>query len=400
MDAGAFAELPPLGHALDLTPDQRALLDNADAVLRPFDDAYWASCDTSGTFPDGFFGAAAQAGWFGIAMPEAYGGSALGICEAALLMERVAKAGGMTAASAIHINIFGAHPIVVHGSADQKQRWLPPLIQGDLRMCFGITEPDAGLDTTHISTRAERVDGGWRISGQKIWTSTAQHADRILLLARTTPAAACKRRSDRLTLFFAEIDPDRVEIREIAKMGRKAVDSNQVFIDALTVPDRDRVGPVDAGLPILFDGLNPERILIAMEAIGIGLDAVRRASLYARDRAVFGRPIGANQSVQHPLAESWMALQSARLMTLQAARLYDAGQSCGAEANAAKYLGSEAALTACERAVRTHGGMGYAAEFHVERLLREVMIPVLAPVSNQMILNYISERVLDLPRSY
>ncbi|MEO1720002.1 MAG: acyl-CoA dehydrogenase family protein [Pseudomonadota bacterium] len=382
------------------TDDQRALLESADALLAQFGDRYWLECDAEGAFPDAFVERATEAGWFGIAMPEAFGGSDLGITDAGLLMERVAYAGGMTAASAIHINIFGPHPIVVHGTQRQKSAWLPQLATGQLKTCFGVTEPDAGLDTTSVVTRATRVGQDWEISGQKIWTSTAQRADRILILARTTPKADCDRPSDGLTLFYAPMNRAHIEIREITKMGRRAVDSNQVFIDRLPVSDGDRIGRVGDGLRILFDGLNPERILIAMEAIGIGLNAIARAGRYARERVVFGREIGRNQAIQHPLAESWMQLQSARLMALQAAALYDAGRPCAAEANAAKYLASEAALTACERAVRTHGGMGYAAEFHVERLLREVMIPVLAPVSNQMILNHIAERTLDLPRSY
>ncbi|MEO0797888.1 MAG: acyl-CoA dehydrogenase family protein [Pseudomonadota bacterium] len=380
--------------------DHAALVESIEHLLRKFGDDYWIACDTSGTFPSAYYDAIADAGWLGIAMPEAFGGAGLGVTEASMLMHAVAKAGGMTAASAIHINIFGPHPIVVHGTERQKSEWLPPLISGAQKCCFGVTEPDAGLDTTQITTRAERTGGGYRVTGQKIWTSTAQHADKIMLLARTTPRENCNRKTDGLSLFYTDLDRSRIEVREIAKMGRKAVDSNQVFLDDVFVPDDDLIGDEGKGFRYILDSLNPERILIAVEAIGIGQDAVRRAAAYARDRVVFGRPIGTNQSIQHPIAESWMELEAAHLMALEAARLYDRGLPCAAQANAAKYLGAEAALKACTNAVRTHGGMGYAREYHVERLLREVMIPVLAPVSGQMILNFVAEKVLDLPRSY
>lgn len=380
--------------------DHAALVESIEHLLRKFGDDYWIACDTSGTFPSAYYDAIADAGWLGIAMPEAFGGAGLGVTEASLLMHAVAKAGGMTAASAIHINIFGPHPIVVHGTERQKSEWLPPLIAGAQKCCFGVTEPDAGLDTTQITTRAERTGGGYRVTGQKIWTSTAQHADKIMLLARTTPRENSDRKTDGLSLFYTDLDRSRIEVREIAKMGRKAVDSNQVFLDDVFVPDDDLIGDEGKGFRYILDSLNPERVLIAVEAIGIGQDAVRRAAAYARDRVVFDRPIGTNQSIQHPIAESWMELEAAHLMALEAARLYDRGLPCAAQANAAKYLGAEAALKACTNAVRTHGGMGYAREYHVERLLREVMIPVLAPVSGQMILNFVAEKVLDLPRSY
>ncbi|MEO1709220.1 MAG: acyl-CoA dehydrogenase family protein [Pseudomonadota bacterium] len=380
--------------------DHAALVESIEHLLRKFGDDYWIACDTSGTFPSAYYDAIADAGWLGIAMPEAFGGAGLGVTEASMLMHAVAKAGGMTAASAIHINIFGPHPIVVHGTERQKSEWLPPLISGAQKCCFGVTEPDAGLDTTQITTRAERTGGGYRVTGQKIWTSTAQHADKIMLLARTTPRENCDRKTDGLSLFYTDLDRSRIEVREIAKMGRKAVDSNQVFLDDVFVPDDDLIGDEGKGFRYILDSLNPERVLIAVEAIGIGQDAVRRAAAYARDRVVFDRPIGTNQSIQHPIAESWMELEAAHLMALEAARLYDRGLPCAAQANAAKYLGAEAALKACTNAVRTHGGMGYAREYHVERLLREVMIPVLAPVSGQMILNFVAEKVLDLPRSY
>ena len=387
---------------IDETPHQYThLIDGVTRVCSAFGDDYWLACDRDASFPHAFHTAMAEAGWLGITMPEEVGGSALGVTEAALMMKTVAASGGaFAAASAIHINLFGPHAIVVHGTAEQKSSMLAPLVRGETKACFGVTEPDAGLDTTRIKTFARRTADGYVVNGQKIWTSTAQQASHIMLLARTTPLEQCDRKTLGLSLFYTPLGRTRIEVREIGKMGRAAVDSNQIFIENLEIPESDRIGEEGEGFMYLLDSLNPERILIAMEAIGIGLDAVRRATVYAKGREVFGRPIGQNQSIQHPLAESWMELKAAELMAMEAARKYDAGEPCGPEANAAKYLAAEAALKACTNAVKTHGGMGYAREYHVERLLREVMIPVLAPVSQQMILNFVSERVLGLPKSY
>ena len=385
----------------ETTENRQQIVDAVARTCSAFPDDYWLKCDDEGLFPHDFHRALADGGWLGITMPEDYGGSGLGVTEAALMLKVIASSGGaMAAASAVHINLFGPHPIVVHGTGEQKQRWLPPLIAGKERSCFGVTEPDAGLDTTRIKTFASRSEGGYRVSGQKTWTSTAQHATHIMLLARTTAREDCKKKTQGLSLFYTQIDRSSIEIRAIDKMGRKAVDSNQVFIDDFFIPEADRIGEEGKGFEYLLDSLNPERILIAMEAIGIGRDAINRATKYASERIVFDRPIGQNQSIQHPLAEGWMELEAAELMAMKAAWLYDEGRRCGAEANAAKYLAAEAAFKACTNAVKTHGGMGYAKEYHVERLMREVMIPVLAPVSPQMILNYIAERVLGLPRSY
>jgi acyl-CoA dehydrogenase len=334
-------------------------------------------------------------------MPEAYGGSGLGITEAAIMMQAVAESGaGMSGASAIHLNIFGLNPVVVFGSEEQKQRWLPPLVRGEESACFGVTEPNAGLDTTSLQVRAERSGDGYLISGQKHWTSMAQRAKKVLLLARTTPRDEVKRKTDGLSLFYTDLNRDYAEVREIPKMGRKAIDSNAVFYDAMPVPQEDLIGEEGKGFHYILHGLNPERILIAAEAVGLGRAALRRACDYARDRVVFGRPIGMNQGIQHPLARNWMELEAANLMVYNAAARYDNGEECGAEANAAKYLAAEAGFHACEQAVLTHGGMGYAREYHVERYLREMMIPRIAPVSREMILNYIGERVLGLPRSF
>ena len=384
-----------------LNAEQQAICDEVQKACTPFDDDYWLEHDRSGEFPSDFHRAMAAGGWLGITMPEEYGGAGLGATEAALLMHTVANSSGaMSAASAIHINIFGPHPIVVFGSEEQKQRWLPDLVQGTVQTCFGVTEPDAGLNTTSIKTRAVRTASGYQVDGKKVWTSTAQEAGRIMLLTRTTPKEECARPTDGMTLFYTRLDRDYCDIRTIPKMGRAAVDSCEVFIDGLPVPEEDRIGEEGKGFGYLLHSLNPERILIAAEAIGIGRNAIDRAATYARERVVFDRPIGQNQSIQHPLAQCWMELEAAWLMTLHAASLYDAEKSCGIEANSAKYLGGEAGFKACTQAVMTHGGMGYAKEFHVERLLREVMITRLAPVSPQLILCYIAEKALGLPKSY
>ena len=384
-----------------LSEEQEAIRENVERLCAGFDDDYWLARDESGDFPEDFHKAMADAGWLGVAMPEEFGGANLGVTEAAILMHTVARSSGaMSAASAIHINIFGPHPIVVFGNDEQKARWLPDLIQGKAISCFGVTEPDAGLNTSRIKTRAERSGNAYVVNGKKIWTTTAQEASKIMLLARTTPLEECAKPTEGMSLFYTDLDRDYCDVREIPKMGRKAVDSNEVFIDGLPVPLDDRIGEEGKGFQYLLHSLNPERVLVGVEGIGIGQNALARAVQYAKDRVVFDRPIGANQAIQHPLAEIWCELESAWLMAMHAASLYDRGEPCGAQANAAKYLGGEVGFKACQQAVMTHGGMGYAKEFHVERLLREVLICRIAPISPQLILNYISERVLGLPRSY
>ena len=381
--------------------DHAAIVESVSRLCADFSDDYWLNLDTTGDFPHEFYRAMAEGGWLGITMPESCGGSAMGVTEAALMMNTVAKSGGgFSAASAIHINLFGPQPIVVFGTPEQQQRWLTPLIRGEQQTCFAVTEPDAGLNTTAIETRAVREEGGYRVNGRKMWTSTAQVAHKIMLLTRTTPLEDCVKPSDGMTLFYTDLDRDKIEVRLIEKMGRKAVDSNAVFIDDLFIPEEDRVGEEGKGFHYLLHSLNPERILIGMEAVGIGQDALRRASQYANERVVFNRPIGQNQGIQHPLAENWIYLESAYNMCMKAAELYDSGQECGAQANAAKFLGARAGHDACNQAVLTLGGMGYAKEFHVERLLREVMIARIAPITEQLILSYIAERQLHLPKSY
>ena len=384
-----------------ITEDHRAIRDGVSAVVKSFDDDYWLARDDDGEFPKEFHRAMADAGWLGITMPQAYGGAGLGVTEAVIMMHEVAShGGGMTSASTVHINLFGPHPIVVVGTPEQKQRWLPRLVEGKDQCCFGFTEPDAGLNTTATKTFAQKVPGGYIVHGQKVWTSTAQIANKIMLLTRTTKLEDCKKPTDGITIFYTDLDRSKIEVRRIPKMGRKAVDSNAIFIDGLFIPDADRIGEEGKGFSYILHSLNPERLLVAAEAIAIGQDALRRATKYARDRVVFGRPIGQNQGIQHPLAERWMALEAAWAMVMRGAWLYDNHQPCGAEANAAKFLGARAGFDSCLQAVLTHGGFGYAKEYHVERLLREVTITRIAPITEQLILSFIAEKVLDLPKSY
>jgi acyl-CoA dehydrogenase len=384
-----------------LTAEQHRIRDAIARLCEGFDDAYWLERDREGGFPEAFYAAIVAGGWLGIAMPEEFGGAGLGIAEAAVMMQAVAQSGaGFSGASALHMNIFGLNPVVKFGTQEQKRRFLPPLIGGAEKACFAVTEPDVGLDTTHLKTKAVRRGDHYVVSGRKIWISTAQVAHKMLLLARTTPLDEAKQPSDGISLFYTTLDRSRVEVREIAKMGRKAIDSNMLFIDALEVPRADLIGEEGKGFQQILHGMNPERILIAAEAVGLGFAALDKAAAYARERVVFGRPIGQNQGIQHPLAHSWAELKAAELMVRHAAALYDADQPCGAEANAAKYLAAEACWRACETAIMTHGGMGYAQEYHVERYLREAQIARIAPVSPQLVLCYIAERVLGLPKSY
>ena len=384
------------------TPEQQAIRDAVERICARYDDAYWLEHDRDGGFPEDFVKEIAAGGWLGIAMPEHLGGAGQGVTEAAIIAQTIAESGAcLSGASAIHINLFGPMPLVVFGTDEQKERNLPPLIRGEDRCCFGVTEPDAGLNTTSISTKAERNGDHYVVHGRKMWTSTAQTANKILLLARTMPKEQCAKATEGLSLFYTDLDRGgATEVREIEKMGRKAVDSNAVFFDGLRVPAGDLIGEEGKGFHYLLHGLNPERCLIGAEAVGVGRAALRKATEYARDRVVFGRPIGQNQAIQHPLAACWAELEAANLMVFKAASLYDSGAACGAEANAGKYLAAEAGFRACETAIMTHGGMGYAKEFHVERYMREIMIARIAPVSRELILSFLAERVLDLPKSY
>ncbi|SEG83807.1 acyl-CoA dehydrogenase [Thermomonospora echinospora] len=384
-----------------LTEDQQSIRDAVLDHCSRFSDEYWLERDREGVFPHDFHKTMADSGWLGVAMPEAVGGAGLGITEAAIMMQAVAESGGgMTAASSIHGPVFSMQPVVLFGTEEQRRRMIPSVLDGEHLLCFAVTEPDAGLDTTRLRTRAERRDGGYLVNGEKIWISVAQVADKMMLLARTTPLEEVERRTEGLSLFFTDLDRSRIEVRRIAKMGRHAVDSNILFISDLWIPEQDRIGAEGEGFKIILHGLNPERILLGAEAVGLGRAAIRRAARYARERVVFGRPIGMNQGLQHPLAKCWAQLEAANLMVMKAATMFDQGLDCGVEANAGKYLAAEAGFEACHTAMLTLGGMGYAQEYHVERYLREVLIPRTAPVSPHMILNFLAEKVLDLPKSY
>jgi len=383
------------------TEEQQAIQNSIQKLCKPFDDDYWLKRDQQGGFPHDFYQAMADGGWMGICIPEAYGGSGLGITEAAIMASTIAESGaGMSGASAVHINIFGLNPVVVFGTEEQKNRMLRPMAEGREKACFAVTEPNTGLNTTQLKTLAIRKDDRYIVNGQKVWISTAQVADKILLLARTTPLEDVKKPTHGLSLFYTDFDRIKISVHEIKKMGRKAVDSNELFIDGLEIPLEDRIGEEGKGFEYILHGMNPERILIAGEAIGLGRVALKKATDYAKERNVFNRPIGQNQGIQHPLAVCWSELEAAWLMAMSAAWQYDNNQPCGAAANAAKYLAGEAGFHACETAVMTHGGFGYAKEYHVERYLRESMIPRIAPVSPQLALCYIAERVLGLAKSY
>ena len=385
----------------NLTSEQEAIRDAIARICADFDDAYWLKKDREGGFPQDFYDALAREGWLGICTAEAQGGAGLGVTEAAIMMRTIAESGaGMSGASAVHINIFGLKPVDVFGTEEQKNRMIRPMAEGREKACFAVTEPNTGLNTTQLKLRAERRGDTYHVSGQKVWISTAQVADRILLLARTTPLEEVTKPTQGLSLFYTRFDRERIRTREIEKMGRKCVDSNELFFEDFQIPAEDLIGQEGEGFRYILQGMNPERILIAAEAVGLGMCALKRATQYARERVVFNRPIGQNQGIQHPLAQNWCALEAAWLMVMKAAALYDAGQPCGAEANAAKYLAGEAGFDACQQAVMTHGGFGYAKEYHVERYLREVMVPRIAPISPQLVLSYIAERVLDLPKSY
>ncbi|MFZ1909821.1 MAG: acyl-CoA dehydrogenase family protein [Burkholderiales bacterium] len=374
------------------SPEQDAIREAIDKICARFPDEYWLKKDKEGGFPSELHQALAKDGWLGIAMPEEYGGSGLGITEAAVMMQAIAESGaGFSGASAVHMNIFGLNPVVVFGTPEQKKRMLPGLIAGRERACFAVTEPNTGLNTRRIKTQAVRQGDRYLITGQKVWISTAQVAEKILVLTQAKAG---------LTLFYTDFDRKYIEVREIEKMGRKAVDSNQVFFDGLPVPEQDRLGEEGKGFEYILHGMNPERILIGAESVGLGRCALKRAAQYAKERIVFDRPIGKNQGIQHPLARNWMNLEAANLMVFKGAWLYDQGRPCGAEANAAKYLAGEASFDACQQAIMTHGGYGYAKEYHVERYLRESLVGRIAPVTPQLILSFIAERVLGLPKSY
>ncbi len=384
-----------------LSPEQQSIREAVLRTCEKFDAAYWLEKDRHGGFPLDFHAAIAEAGWLGICMPPEYGGAGLGIQEASLLVQAISESGaGLSGVSAIHMNIFGLNPVVKFGTDAQKQRMLPPLIAGKEKACFAVTEPNTGLNTTQLKTFARKEGDTYYVTGRKVWITTAQVTEKMLLLARTTPLDQVKKPTDGLSLFYTDLDRRYVDVREIEKLGRKAVDSNELFIENLPVPAADLIGKEGEGFRNILHGMNPERALAAAAAIGLGRVALKRAAAYANERIVFDRPIGKNQGVQHPLAKCWMELEAANLMVMNAAWRYDQGLECGAESNAAKYLAGEAGFKACEQAILTHGGFGYAKEYHVERYFREAMLLRIAPISIQLIMCYIAEKVLGLPKSY
>ena len=385
----------------DANDDLGLIHQHVSALCSAFDDDYWARHDREHVFPWDFYRAMAEGGWVGIAIPEEFGGGGRGILEAATVLQTVAASGAaMNGASCLHMSIFGMQPVVRHGSAQMQRRFLPAVADGSLHVAFGVTEPDAGTDTSRITTRAERRGDHYVVNGRKVWTSKALEADRILLLTRTTPLAECRRPTDGMTLFLVDKHSAGVGVHPIPKMGRNAVASCETTYDDVVVPAADRVGEEGQGFRYLLDGLNAERVLIAAEAVGIGQASLRVAVAYAKERVVFGRPIGQNQGIAFPLAEAHAKLRAAQLMVDEAARLVDAGAPCGEHANLAKYLAAEAGFFAADRAVQTLGGFGYASEYHVERYFREARLMRIAPISQELVLSYVAEHVLGLPRGY
>ncbi|WP_028654510.1 acyl-CoA dehydrogenase family protein [Nocardioides sp. J54] len=384
-----------------LTEDQQTIKKAVAELAAKFDDQYWYEKDSAKEFPTEFYNAFAEGGWLGITTPEEYGGHGFGITEASILLEEVAASGaGMNGASSMHLSIFGMHPVIVHGSEQMKQENLPRIVNGDLHVCFGVTEPGAGLDTTRITTFARRDGSDYVVNGRKVWISKAVESEKILLLTRTARFEDSPRKTEGLTLFFTDLDRAHVDIRPIHKMGRNAVTSNELFIDDLRIPEEHRIGEEGQGFKYILDGLNPERMLVAAEALGIGRAALRRGVRYGNEREVFGRPIGMNQGLQFPLADSLARLAAAELVLRKATWLYDNGLPCAKEANMAKYLCADAGFEAADRALQTHGGMGYSEEYHVARYFREARLTRIAPLSQEMVLNYLGEHVLGLPRSY
>ncbi len=383
------------------TPEELELIrESVRKLANSFSDEYWSDADKNKRYPREFIDALAEQGWLSVLMPEEYGGMGLGMTEAGTILKEIgASPGSFNACSAFQYFVFPPSPVIHHGSAEMKQKYLPLLAKGKLMMCFGVTEPDCGVDTSRITTFAKRENGRWLINGRKVWISNAQNSDRILLLTRTSPRNDA-RPLDGMTLFFCNLDRKRVQITPIDKVGRNAIDSNELLIENLEAFDEDIVGEVGKGFKCLLDGLNPERIAVACTTVGIGRNALRRAVQYAKDRVVFDRPLGQNQSIAHPMADSWIRLEAADMMAMEAARLFDARQPCGPQSNAAKFLATEAAFDAADRAMQTLGGYGYAKEYQIERFWRETRLLKIAPISQAMVLNFISDKVLGLPKSY
>lgn len=370
-------------------------------ICSKYDDEYWLEHDESHEFPWDFYNAIADGGWLGLTIPEEYGGGGLGVQEVCVVEQEISASGaGMGGCSAVHIGMFGFESMIRYGSSQMKEKYLPRVVTGDLHVSFAVTEPDAGTDTTNLSTFARKVDGGYLISGKKVWITKAQESERMFLLARTTPRDEVAKRTQGLTMFFAPIDRDHVSIRPIRKLGRNAIDTNELFIDELFVADEDVIGEVDQGFKVILVGLNAERVIAANAALGIGKAAIRLATNYANERVVFGRPIGQNQAISHQIALAKVRIDAAEAVCQKAAWMVDNDMECGTEANEAKYLASEAGFNAADMAINVLGGYGYAKEYHAERYFREARLNRIAPISQEMVLNYIAEHTLGLPRSY
>ncbi|SOZ09875.1 acyl-CoA dehydrogenase family protein [Cupriavidus taiwanensis] len=365
-----------------------------------FDSAYWQRVEEQEAFPESFVQALTQAGWLSALIPEAYGGSGLSLTAASVIMEEINRSGGNSGACHGQMYVMGC--LLRHGSDAQKLRWLPAIASGELRMqSMAVTEPTTGTDTTKLKTTAVRQGDKYLVNGQKVWISRVQHSDLMLLLARTTPLDQVKRKSDGLSVFVVDLR-DAIGKGLTVKPIRNMVnhETNELFFDNLEVPADNLIGEEGKGLKYILDGLNAERILIAAECIGDGYWFVERASNYARDRIVFDRPIGQNQAVQFPIARAYVNVEAASLMRYKAARLFDAGRPCGKEANIAKLLAADASWEAANVCLQTHGGFGFAAEYDIERKFRETRLYQVAPISTNLILSYVAEHVLELPRSF
>ena len=385
-----------------LTEAQEQIRREARALAARFDDAYWRECDKEHRFPWEFYQAFADAGWLGIAIPVEYGGAGLGITEASILLEEVAASGAaMNGATALHLTIFGLNPVVKHGSADLKERTMPAAAAGKLHVAFGITEPNAGSDTTKLQTTALRKGDRYVVNGQKMFISRVLQSDLMLLLARTTPVDKVKQRTQGLSVFLVDIRPLKghgLEVRPLRMMMNHS--TNALFFDNMEIPADSLVGEEGKGFAYILDGMNAERILVASDSLGDARWFIEKAVTYSNQRVIFGKPIGANQGVQFAIARSHISTDAAQLMRDKAAALFDAGQPCGGEANMAKYLGAEAAWEAGNACIDCHGGYGYAEEYDVERKFRECRLYKTAPVNNNLILAYVGEHVLEMPRSY
>ena len=368
------------------TEEQLTVREAIQKICAQFSNEYWQEHDQTETDPKELHAALAKDGWLGIALPEELGGAGLGISEATMMLQTITQSGaGMAGAQSIHANVYATQPLAKYGTKEQLESTIPKIISGEYRTCFGVTEPNTGLDTTKLKTFAKKQGDKYLISGQKIWITCAQVARKMILLARTTPIEEVKKKSEGLSMFCIDLDRSKpgLEMKKIKKMGGRAVDANEVFFDNYEVPASTLVGTEGQGLKIIMHGMNAERCLLAGEALGIGYAALEKATNYAKERVVFGRPIGQNQAIAFPLADSFMNLEAAKHATYHATRLYDRSQTddsitqyaIGVAANSAKYIAAEAAFKACERAVMTHGGMGYAVEYDVERYMREIFVP-------------------------